>query len=147
MKAISWLPCIKTTLIYTLALSMSSETITRPLIIVCLCTHRIFPLLLMDNVHLLHNVSALTDCQLPNSSDGGALFFYTEPTSISTSHKPTISSRQVVVGPLDPQTITPNSTSTNMPRKLGRARDKENEALANIVQDKRLFQILELVQQ
>ena len=111
---------------------------------ICLSSHS---KLLLDNVHLLHNVSTVTECQLSNSSDGGALLFYTELTSINSSREPIISSRQVVVGPLDPQTITPNSTSINKPRKLGRARDKENEALANIVQDKRLFQILELVQQ
>ena len=98
----------------------------------------------MDNVH--YNVSAVTVCQLPNSSDGGALFFYTEPTSInSTSNQFIISSRQVVVGPLDPRTTTLNSITTNMPRRRGRARDKEKEALANIGRNKRLSQIRDLV--
>ena len=100
----------------------------------------------MDNVQLLYNVSDVTDCQLPNSSNGGALFFYAEPTSISTTHEPNIiSSRKVVVGPLDPQTTTLSSTSTTMPRRRDRARDKEDEALANIGRDPMLSQILELV--
>ena len=87
---------------------------------------------MMDNVHLLYNVSGVTDCQLLNGNGGGALFFYTELTTIS--REPTISSRQVVVGPLD------------MLRKRGRAGDKENEALDNIIRDEQLSQILELVQ-
>ena len=113
---------------------------------VCLCPHRNLSLfILMDNVHL-HNMSTVGDCQLPNSSDGGALFFFTDLTSISTtSHEPTVSSRQVKVGPLDPRTTTLNSISTNMPRTRSRARDKEEEALANIGHNKRLSQILDLV--
>lgn len=101
---------------------------------------------MLDNVHLLYNVSTVTDCQLRNGN-GGALFFYTEPTYFNTTFEPTISSHRVVIDPLDPQTVTLDFTTPNMPRKRGRARDKENEALANIVQDEQLSQIQELVQQ
>lgn len=116
------------------------------LFLVYIHMRRKLPLLLLDNVHLLYNVSNVTNCQVPNSSDGGALFFYTEPTSISTSHESIISSRQVVLGPLDPQITTLKPISTNMPRRRDRARVKEEEALANIGRNKRLSRIRELVQ-
>ena len=90
-------------------------------------------LLKKDNVWLLNASSTVSDCE-PMKQGGGALFFYTqlantsEPQPSSTSDTPfaraaMISSRQLVIGPLDPGNVTleprPPATTTPPPSTDG----------------------------
>ena len=83
-------------------------------------------LLKKDNVWLLNASSTVSDCE-PMKQGGGALFFYTR-LATSASDAPfaraaVISSRQLVIGPLDPANVTlephPPAITTTPPSNDG----------------------------
>ena len=113
---------------------------------------------MMDNVHLLPNMSAVIDCgSFLGTSDtsgnggtagfgdtgdaaGGALFFYAQPvTFFSDTCNYTISSRQIVIGPLEMLPVIAMTTESDRPSAM------ETKALNAIVSDKRLAVVAELV--
>ena len=140
-------------------------------------------LLKKDNVWLLNTSSTVSDCE-PMRQGGGALFFYTQPANTSEPQPSSasdapfaraamISSRQLVIGPLDPANVTleprppvittpPPSTDGNkiiiiitiiykciiaigiMPTTQGQSA-VESETLERIARDPRLSEILSLV--
>ena len=90
-------------------------------------------LLKKDNVWLLNTSSTVSDCE-PMKQGGGALFFYTQPANTSEPQPSSasdapftratmISSRQLVIGPLDPANVTleprPPATITPPPSTDG----------------------------
>lgn len=103
----------------------------------------------MDNVHLLSNTSAVSDCgSFLGTGDaggvGGALFFYAQPVTFFSDTNYTISSRQIVIGPLVPGNIALDmlpviAMTTDGPSTV------EKEALSTIASDERLAEISELV--
>lgn len=93
------------------------------------------------------NTSSTNDCK---PMQGGALFFYTQPATSSGSADVVISSRQVVIGPLDPRNVTlephPPVTTAQVPTTEDNTpSEAENKALERISSDPRISGILTLV--
>ena len=120
---------------------------SRSHIIIAVCLLRGSEVLRKDNVW---NTSSASDCK--PTQGGGALFFYTQPAtssgSVANHPAAVISSRQLVIGPLDPRNVTleprPPVTTTLAPSTQS-ASEAESEVLEIIGNDQRISGILTLV--
>lgn len=103
----------------------------------------------MDNVHLLSSENPFSNCEGFNKNNR-ALFFYLKPTDNKnlTAYR-TVSSRQVVIGPLDIaesirlESIVTAASSTTTEMAIGT--ETENTTLGNILQTPKLRYIYQAV--
>ena len=110
---------------------------------------RVSNLLAIDNIHWQSSTNNTNTCRPLQS---GALFFYSQPTnqtSENTQHA-MISSRRLVIGPLDPRNVTlePHPSivvPVTMPTAIPEPTDAESNILGTINNTPRLSEILALV--
>ena len=96
-----------------------------------------------ENVYLLRNTSFPGNCEHPTGT-GNALLFYLQPqTAVGNVRTTIVSSRELVIGPLDPENVT--LEFSNVMERDAMESDRESEARSNIVRDDRLATIFELV--
>ena len=96
-----------------------------------------------ENVYLLRNTSFPSNCEPPRGT-GNALLFYLKPqTAVGNVRTTIVSSRELVIGPLDPENVTLGLS--NVMESDAMESDRESEARSNINRDERLAKIFELV--